>query len=128
MSRLLSRRARPALVALAVAMEFRLLGPLEARDGSARVTLRGRKQRALLARLLLDANRTVSVDRLVEDLWGEEAPESAVKMVQIHVSQLRKQLPSQMLLTRPPGYTIELEPEALDAVRFRRLREEGRAR
>jgi DNA-binding SARP family transcriptional activator/pimeloyl-ACP methyl ester carboxylesterase len=107
-------------------MEFRVLGPLEARDGSARVTLGGRKQRALLARLLLDVNRTVSVERLVEDLWGVEAPDSAVKMVQIYVSQLRKLLPSQVLLTRPPGYTVELDPDTLDVVRFRRLHEEGR--
>jgi DNA-binding SARP family transcriptional activator/pimeloyl-ACP methyl ester carboxylesterase len=107
-------------------MEFRLLGPLEARDGTALVSLGARKQRALLARLLLDVNRTVSVERLVEDLWGDRAPDSAIKMVQIHISQLRKLVPSRMLLTRPPGYMVELEPEALDLVRFRRLREEGR--
>ena len=107
-------------------MEFRLLGPLETRDGDDRIELGGPKQRALLARLLLDANRTVSVDRLVEDLWGEQAPESAAKMVQIHVSQLRKLLPARVLVTRPPGYLVELEPEALDVVRFQRLHQEGR--
>jgi DNA-binding SARP family transcriptional activator/pimeloyl-ACP methyl ester carboxylesterase len=108
-------------------MQFRLLGPLEARDGAAVVPLGGRKQRAVLARLLLDVNRTVSVQRLLEDVWGDEVPGSAVKMVQIHVSQLRKLLPSLVLLTRTPGYTIELDPSALDIVRFRRLSEEGRA-
>jgi hypothetical protein len=61
-------------------MEFKLLGPLEASDGSTPIALAGRKQRALLARLLLDANRTVATDRLVDDLWGEDVPESAQKI------------------------------------------------
>jgi hypothetical protein len=91
-------------------MEFRLLGPLEVDNGSARVVVSGRKLRALLARLLLDANRTISIDRLMDDLWGAEVPESAHKMVQIYVSQLRKVLPGGMLRTRPPGYAIEVDP------------------
>src|SRR3954471_4275082 len=108
-------------------MEFKLLGPLEVRDGLAPIVLAGRRQRALLARLLLDANRTVATDRLVDDLWGEVVPESAQKMVQIHVSQLRKVLPSGMLCTRPPGYAIELDPATIDVIRFERLRLEGEA-
>ncbi len=107
-------------------MEFRVLGPLEALDGHARLALRSRKSSALLARLLLDANRTVSVQRLVDDLWGEDMPESAPKMVQIYVSHLRKLLPGGVLLTQAPGYRVEVEPEALDLTRFGRLREEGR--
>jgi DNA-binding SARP family transcriptional activator/pimeloyl-ACP methyl ester carboxylesterase len=108
-------------------MEFKLLGPLEAGDGSTTVALAGRKQRALLARLLLDANRTVAAERLVDDLWGAEVPESAQKMIQIYVSQLRKVLPEGMLRTRPPGYAIEVDPMSIDAVRFERLRLEGEA-
>jgi len=104
-----------------------MLGPLEVRDGAAPVRLGGRRQRALLARLLLDANRTVAVDRLLDDLWGDDVPDSGVKMVHIYVSQLRKLLPRGMLVTRPPGYVVELEPETIDAVRFARLRDEGRA-
>jgi DNA-binding SARP family transcriptional activator len=73
-------------------MEFRLLGPMEVLDGDEPVALGGPKQRALLARLLLSPNRTIAIDRLVDDVWGEEAPESATKMVQIYVSQLRKLL------------------------------------
>ena len=99
-------------------MEFRLLGPLEAVDGAAHLPLGSRKSRALLARLLLDANRTVSVQRLVDDLWGGDVPESAPKMVQIYVSQLRKVLPAGVLLTQAPGYRVELDPEALDLSRF----------
>ena len=58
-------------------MEFRLLGPMEVLDGETPVVLGGLKQRALLARLLVSPNRTVAVDRLVDDLWGEAAPDSA---------------------------------------------------
>ena len=108
-------------------MEFRLLGPLEVRDAEGTVPLAGRKQRALLARLLLDANRTVAMDRLVDDLWGEAVPESAHKMVQIYVSQLRKVLPAEMLRTRAPGYAVEVDPSAIDVVRFEQLRREGEA-
>ena len=82
-----------------------LLGPFEVRDGPAAVRLGGRKPRALLARLALDANRTVPAERLVEDLWGEDAPVTAPKMVQIHVSQLRKAL--------PPGVQLPADPNAL---------------
>src|SRR5215813_7199379 len=99
-------------------MEFKLLGPLEVRDGPAPVVVAGRKQRALLARLLLDVNRTVARERLLDDLWGEDVPDSALKMVQIYVSQLRKVLPADMLQTRPPGYAIEVDPAAIDRVRF----------
>jgi DNA-binding SARP family transcriptional activator/pimeloyl-ACP methyl ester carboxylesterase len=108
-------------------MEFKLLGPLEVGDGSALVAIAGRKQRALLARLLLDANRTVATDRLVDDLWGDSVPESAQKMVQIYVSQLRKVLPEGLLQTRPPGYAVQVEPASIDLVRFEQLRREGEA-
>src|SRR5581483_1655517 len=89
-------------------MEFRLLGPLEVVDGASPVLLGNRKQRALLARLLLDANRAVAADRLIGDLWGDNAPASAPKMVQIFVSQLRKALPDAVLLTRRPGYVVSV--------------------
>jgi DNA-binding SARP family transcriptional activator/pimeloyl-ACP methyl ester carboxylesterase len=108
-------------------MRFRLLGPLEVRDGDAPVRLGGPRQRALLARLLLEPNRTVSVDRLVEDLWGDDMPESAVKMVHIYVSQLRKVLPPETIVTRAPGYGLDVDPQAIDTVGFDRLRGEGRA-
>jgi DNA-binding SARP family transcriptional activator/pimeloyl-ACP methyl ester carboxylesterase len=108
-------------------MRFGILGPLEVHDGEAPVRLGGHRQRALLARLLLEPNRTVSVDRLVEDVWEDNVPESAVKMVHISVSQLRKVLPPGTLVTHPPGYSLEVEPETIDVVRFTRLRSAGRA-
>src|SRR5215212_2297630 len=112
---------------MSASIEARLLGPLEIEHAGRPLAVGGRAQRALLARLLIEPNRTVSVDRLVEDLWGESAPATAPKMVQIYVSMLRKALPPGMLVTRSPGYAIELPPESIDLVRFERLRERGRA-
>ena len=117
----------PSVVSVGVPMDLRVLGPFDASEGGMPFPLGGPKPRALLARLVIDANRTVSTQRLVDDLWGERVPESAVKMVQIYVSQLRKVLPRGVLLTRPPGYVVEVDPEAVDLTRFMRLRAEGRA-
>src|SRR5262249_47654408 len=108
-------------------MQFALLGPLEANEGAGQIRFGGRKQRALLPPLLLDPNWTVATGRLVDELWGADVPESAHKMVQISVSPLRKVLPEGMLQTRPPGYAIAVDPGAIDAVRFERLRREGEA-
>src|SRR5512132_2035672 len=107
--------------------EFRVLGPLEVADGATARPLAGGKARALLARLLLDANRTVSVGALVDSLWGDDVPASAIKMVHVYVSQLRKVLPDGILRTRAPGYVLEVAPEAVDLVQFTRLRADGRA-
>jgi DNA-binding SARP family transcriptional activator/pimeloyl-ACP methyl ester carboxylesterase len=101
-------------------MEFRLLGPLEAFDGPVRLRVAAGKQRALLALLLLHANRTVSLEQIVDALWGEEVPDTAPKMVQIHVSQLRKAFPEPRLHTTPPGYLLEVGSEELDLARFER--------
>jgi DNA-binding SARP family transcriptional activator/class 3 adenylate cyclase len=84
------------------------------------------KQRALLAVLLLNANHTVSREQIVDDLWGENVPESAQKMVQIHVSQLRKTLSEQRLHTRAPGYVLEVGDQEFDLARFQRLVADGR--
>ncbi len=84
------------------------------------------KPRALLAALLLSSNRVVSVGRLTEDLWGEEPPETATKALQGYVSQLRKALGADRLLTKPPGYSLRVEEGELDLDRFERLAREGR--
>jgi DNA-binding SARP family transcriptional activator/pimeloyl-ACP methyl ester carboxylesterase len=82
----------------------------------------------MLARLLLDAGRAVAVDDLIDALWGEEPPDSAVKMIHVYVSQLRKSLPAGVLCTRPPGYALELSGEdVLDLNEFERLRTAGHA-
>src|SRR6188472_2092626 len=107
-------------------MDFRILGPLEVRDGDRSVRLRGGKERALLGLLLVNANRTLALDRIVDDLWGDDVPETAQKMVQIYVSKLRKVLPPGALHTRPPGYGLVLEPDLIDLHRFEQLLAEAR--
>jgi predicted ATPase/class 3 adenylate cyclase/DNA-binding SARP family transcriptional activator len=108
-------------------IEYRILGPLEVRDGDRELPLGGGKQRALLALLLVNANRTLGIDQIVDDLWGDDVPESAPKMVQIYVSKLRKLLPPEMLHTRPPGYVLVVEPDELDLREFERLVAQARA-
>lgn len=113
-------------------MEFRVLGPLEVeRDGVA-LPLGGARQRAVLGVLLLRAGEVVSTDRLIDDLWGDKPPATAAHALQVYVSNLRKVLGGrdadrQYLVTRAPGYVIELEPGELDLDRFERMTAEARA-
>jgi DNA-binding SARP family transcriptional activator len=107
-------------------VEFRILGPLEAEQDGRLVPLGGRKQRALLALLLLHANAVVPRDRLIDEIWGDEPPETARTALQVHVSQLRKALGGERIETRAPGYRVRTEPDALDLERFERLVAEGR--
>jgi DNA-binding SARP family transcriptional activator/pimeloyl-ACP methyl ester carboxylesterase len=108
-------------------MEFRILGPLEADDDEGKpVELGGPKQRALVAHLLLNANRAISREQLLDDLWGERVPATAAKMVQVYVARLRKVLRPGVLQTRATGYAMELDRDGLDLHRFERLAAEGR--
>ena len=104
-------------------MRFRILGPLEVASGDRVLPAGGAKQRALLAILLLSANEVVPADRLIEGLWGERPPESGRTALQVRVSQLRKTLGSTgaQIVTREPGYVIQLEEEQLDLHVFERL-------
>ena len=107
-------------------MELRLLGPLELVDDDGRpVALPAGKPRALLALLAVEAGRVVSVDRIVGDLWGEQPPATAGKIVQGYVSRLRKVLPDGLLQTREPGYVLRVDKDQLDLSRFERLRAEA---
>jgi DNA-binding SARP family transcriptional activator len=107
--------------------EFRILGPLESREGGEILPLGGPKQRALLAILLLNANQPVSVDRLVDELWSGEPPVSAAHSVEVYVSQLRKALgDAGVIVTQRPGYRLQAEPEQIDLHRFELLAAEGR--
>jgi len=110
-------------------LEFRILGPLEVSDGDRLLRLSGPKQGALLALLLLHANEVVSSDRLIDELWGEEPPQTGANALQARVSQLRRALGrsgSEALVTRAPGYLLEVGPGELDAERFVRLAGVGR--
>jgi predicted ATPase/DNA-binding SARP family transcriptional activator len=99
-------------------IQIGVLGPVEAIVDSTAVTLGATKQRAVLAMLALNANRAVSVDRLTDGLWGEHLPASAAKMVQHYVSQLRKLLGDDAIVTRGRAYELRLSPGAVDAERF----------
>jgi YVTN family beta-propeller protein len=108
-------------------LEFLILGPLEVRDGERAVRLGSAKQRTLLGVLLLHANETVSVARLVDELWGERPPASAEKLVQGYVHALRKQLGEATVQTRPGGYLLDVGTRSLDLREFERLREAANA-
>jgi DNA-binding SARP family transcriptional activator len=108
-------------------MDFRILGPLEVADGDLLVALPGAKQRALLAILLLRVNEVVSADRLIDDVWGDQSPVSGRTALQVRISQLRKALgpAGELLITRPAGYILKLDPQQVDLHRFERLVEEA---
>jgi DNA-binding SARP family transcriptional activator len=105
--------------------EFRLLGPLEAVEGRRAVALPTGKPSALLARLLLEPNRVVPVEGLVDALWGEHPPASANKLVQAYVSHVRKAVGAEAIETRAPGYLIRIGSDDLDLRRFETLAEEA---
>jgi DNA-binding SARP family transcriptional activator len=108
---------------------IRVLGPLEAEVGGARADLGGPLQRAVLALLLMEHGRVVSVDRMIEQLWRGEPPPRAIASLQAYVSNLRRILepgrprraPAQVLVSAPPGYALRLQEEAVDAWRFESL-------
>jgi YVTN family beta-propeller protein len=102
-------------------VDFRILGPIEVRRGEDALPLGGRKQRALLALLLLHANKAVSRDRLIDALWGERPPPSVQQSLDSYVSRLRSVLGRERLVRRPPGYVFVLEPDELDLARFEEL-------
>jgi DNA-binding SARP family transcriptional activator len=106
-------------------LEFRILGPLEVLEEDRPIPLGGAQQRALLAILLTRPNEVVSRDRLIDELWGETPPRTALNTLQYYVSQLRKLLGADRIVTQPPGYAIRVEPDELDLARFERLFEEG---
>jgi ABC-type transport system substrate-binding protein/DNA-binding SARP family transcriptional activator len=107
-------------------LEFRILGPFEAARNGLVVELPAGKPRALLALLLLRRGEVVSIDTLVDELWGESPPQTAAKNVQGYVARLRRTLGDGVLVTRTPGYALQLEGDAVDAARFQALIEQAR--
>lgn len=114
--------------ATAPEVTFGVLGPVGAGNDRGPVPLKGARQRAVLARLLIARGRVVPVDRLVGDLWQEPAP-GAVAAIRTFVSDLRRALepdrpprqPARLLVTAPPGYALRAAPDAVDAWRFESL-------
>jgi len=107
-------------------MEFQILGPLEVIEDGRELSIRGRKLQALLVLLLLNAGETVSRDRLIAELWGDDPPATAAKTLQVHVSRLRREL-GDAVVTRGGGYSVNVPPHGLDLRRFEALVAEGRA-
>src|SRR4051794_34734566 len=108
--------------------EFRVLGPLEvvADDGEA-LALGGQKQRAVLGFLLLRANRVVATDLLVDALWGDNPPRTATTSLQNAISALRKLVGADVLVTKPPGYSLVVSADSFDLARFEALVSEARS-
>lgn len=115
-------------------LEFRMLGPLEVWREGRPLRLGGERQRALLALLLLHANEVVPRERLIEELFGGDASKTSANALQVGISRLRGQLANGrasngdggVVVTRPPGYVLRIDPEQLDVTRFERLLTQGR--
>jgi DNA-binding SARP family transcriptional activator/class 3 adenylate cyclase len=114
-------------------VEFLLLGPLDARYRQRPLRLGSIKHRMILAKLLLHANQVVSTDELIDTVWGEHPPNTVRQSLQNHVAALRKAIEpdsrggqGRMLLTRDPGYLIQLASGQTDLHRFQLLVEQGR--
>lgn len=113
-------------------MRIHLLGPVEVTFGNGAVALGGPKPRGVLAMLALDAGSTVSAERLIDGLWGEDPPASAAKLVQLYVSNLRKALANgdevEAIVTHGRGYELRVDRDSIDVARFERLLAQGAAR
>jgi DNA-binding SARP family transcriptional activator len=107
-------------------MEFRILGPLEVRHDGRPLPCKGAKQRLLLSVLLLRSHEVVSRDTLIDALWGERPPPTAPKALQMHISQLRRLLDTDVLVTRPPGYQLDIDGHEFDLRRFEGAVAKGR--
>ena len=110
-----------------MAGEFRILGPVEASVDGQPAPLGAPKQRALLALLLVNRGRVVSAEQLVDGLWGEEPPASALQSLQVYVHGLRRALGPDRIETAGRGYRVVVEEGELDLDRFERTLAHGRA-
>ena len=107
-------------------MDYRILGPLEVRDGDGELPLGSPRLRALLGLLLLHRNEPVSSERLIDELWAGAPPATANKALQNGVSQLRRVLARDVLRTVPRGYVLRVGEDELDADRFERALDAAR--
>jgi serine/threonine protein kinase/DNA-binding SARP family transcriptional activator len=121
------RGVRRRAVVRFAAMDFLILGPLEVSDDGRKLALGGPKQRAVLAHLILRANRVVQADLLIDGLWGDEPPESARNTLQTYVYRLRKLLGESRIEGRDGGYVLIATPDEIDGMRFESLVKEGKA-
>ncbi|KAB2350251.1 AfsR/SARP family transcriptional regulator [Actinomadura rudentiformis] len=109
-------------------MEFGILGSLKVRCGDRDVTIGSKRQRQLLAALLVHTGTVVSNDRLIAEVWGDDPPAMSASLYTF-ISRLRGLLHAEgdeVLITRPPGYLLQISPGQIDAGRFERLFDEAR--
>lgn len=102
-------------------VDIRILGPIEVIAAGEAVPLGGSRERALLALFALAPGQPISTDRLIDSLWGEDLPANPANALQALVSRLRRTIGADAVVTRPPGYMLDMPPEAVDAMRFRSL-------
>src|SRR5689334_14368763 len=107
-------------------ISFGLLGPLEVTSDMGVLRVSGGRQAAVLALLLIHAEQVVSIDRLIDELWGGVAPPGSAKTVQVHISHLRKLLGAGLIETHGRGYAVRLGKCQLDTRRFAELVERAR--
>jgi DNA-binding SARP family transcriptional activator len=106
-------------------LRFRILGPFEVVNDEP-LSLGGRRQRAVLLALLIHRGEVVSRDRLIDEVWGESAPATAVKTLHVYVSTLRKALGEGVLVTRDGGYVLAVDRRQVDCDQFDELVARGR--
>jgi DNA-binding SARP family transcriptional activator len=109
-----------------VPVNFRLFGSLRVDRSGGPVKLGPRKERAILAMLLVQPGRILPLDRLIAQLWADEPPPGAVATVQGYISRLRRALGPGVLVTRDPGYLVDVPPDRVDVGRFLAGAEAGR--
>lgn len=110
-------------------MQFGVLGPLRVEDGERTIEISRPRERAVLAALLVEANAVVPLDRLVDQIYGGAPPPRAIGSLHAYISNLRRLLeptrppraPATVLVSRPPGYSLQVDPQDIDAVRFERI-------
>lgn len=110
-------------------MQFRVLGSLEVHRGQRPVVIGSSSQRTILAALLAEAGKVVPVDALADALWGEQQPADPRNAIQTYVARLRETLGRDApIITRSPGYVLDVEPHQVDALRFEQLLTEAQRR
>jgi DNA-binding SARP family transcriptional activator/tetratricopeptide (TPR) repeat protein len=106
-------------------VEIRVLGPFELSIGGRRAPLSGGRQRVMLAVLAMSAGQPVSVDRLVDAVWSERLPADGRRSVHTYITRLRATIGADVIATEPAGYRLRVDPDDVDALRFRRLVEKA---
>jgi DNA-binding SARP family transcriptional activator len=106
-------------------MHFRVLGPLEVDGPAGPIAIVGRLWRAILALLVLHAGETLTTDRLIDELWGDQPPRGPQHAVEVHVSKLRGALGAEWIEAHAGGYRLRAEGSDIDLRRFEALMSEA---